>query len=543
MSEIIITKDNLPKFSRRLQKVLLEHFKQDISLTEANLFFAQTMGKKNIHELHQVLVKSSPDNSIVEQVFPHQEEKIRTVWDNELEQDCHHFIDYINNYFTENQNHSHILDITAVYDVAKNSESLVKLYLKLSIKDNGIWHLHCSPNRFLYDLNKLDKSSSLTKEDQKFLEEMDGFFNPDSVKTNNPFLNLLWSDKTPLAKKLIDYLKINQVHREYCLYSKAEEMKQIKLYCQPFIQYVQSYFSRNKEKSEIIGFSVVHDIDSQLKDSISLKIYVKPTIEKKHFGFISCSIARFSADLHLFLNEFDISNQDETFLKNMDFFFDDRTLEKLYFSIRLKKYLNIDGYHQEYSLYSKEPSNTKILIKKIGFLKQGFLIDYDQDPNMDIPYLLEEPFGQTKWADISSIYSKNKIIDNFEEAFKKLDKKGGTLWQCCYKPYPRSSDSKEALFMCSSFYMYKLKNGSFVFSSINGYISQIFIKEKGIAFYKGILDSLILDKNLDDNPYYVNENEFKIWVDGFNEGLAEKIKNIKTKIPRNDIFHKNFSKF
>jgi hypothetical protein len=414
MNDIVITKDNFPKLSRRLQKVLSKHFEKDVLLTEAHLLFAQAMGKNTVHELQQVLGKF------------------------------------------------------------KTTE--------LSTKD----------------YNSHDGLASVMLD------------NDQNIKSQN----------------------ISSI-----------EQRELKLSCQPFIQYVQSYFSRNKEKSEIIGFSIVHDVDSQSKDSISLKIYVKPKIEKKRFGFISCSIARFSTDLYLFLNEFDVSNQDQVFLNKMDFFLDDRTLKTQFFPIMLKKYLNIDEYHQEYSLYSQKPSDTKIFVQNFLNMKHGYMVDDDIDSNLEqIPYVFAEPNLSTKWADISILHPKNKIIDTFEKAFAKIKRNGGVLWQCCYQPLPVDVDPEQPLFICSSFYIYELEKDLYMFSSVDGEFEQKFIEEKGIAFYRGLLESLVLNKTFKNNPYYVNEKEFKQWSDGCSEGLNEKAKLIKTHIPRKDKFRKKFLK-
>jgi hypothetical protein len=55
MSDILITKENLFKFSKRLQKALSEYFNQKISLNDASTLFSKSMGTKNVYHLQQIL--------------------------------------------------------------------------------------------------------------------------------------------------------------------------------------------------------------------------------------------------------------------------------------------------------------------------------------------------------------------------------------------------------------------------------------------------------------------------------------------------------
>lgn len=55
MSDIIITEENLSRFTKRLKKALSTHFNQEVPLNLASLILAQTLGVDTIHHLQEIL--------------------------------------------------------------------------------------------------------------------------------------------------------------------------------------------------------------------------------------------------------------------------------------------------------------------------------------------------------------------------------------------------------------------------------------------------------------------------------------------------------
>ena len=59
MSEIIITSQNLSRFSKRLQKSIEKQLGQQITLTQASLLLANAFGVDSIHHLQKKLESSN----------------------------------------------------------------------------------------------------------------------------------------------------------------------------------------------------------------------------------------------------------------------------------------------------------------------------------------------------------------------------------------------------------------------------------------------------------------------------------------------------
>lgn len=59
MSQIIINKDNISRFNKRLQKSLNKHLNKDIKLSQASQIFSEALGVSSEHELKKILTSSS----------------------------------------------------------------------------------------------------------------------------------------------------------------------------------------------------------------------------------------------------------------------------------------------------------------------------------------------------------------------------------------------------------------------------------------------------------------------------------------------------
>ena len=65
MSEIIITSQNLSRFSKRLQKSIEKQLGQPITLTQANLLLANTFGVDSIHHLQKKLESLNTKENLI----------------------------------------------------------------------------------------------------------------------------------------------------------------------------------------------------------------------------------------------------------------------------------------------------------------------------------------------------------------------------------------------------------------------------------------------------------------------------------------------
>lgn len=160
MSEIIITSQNLSRFSKRLQKSIEKQLGQQITLTQASLLLANAFGVDSIHHLQKKLESSNIKEGL-------------TINSSAEELDI---ISFIENYFNTTNN-SKIFDFSFSMEHHKKCFNLSAKSLKyVDIEGFGIYFGE-KADYIQKELNRLD----LTKDDITFINTLKNKMRLDNI--------------------------------------------------------------------------------------------------------------------------------------------------------------------------------------------------------------------------------------------------------------------------------------------------------------------------------------------------------------------------